>query len=868
MSFWSRITNAFAADSLSREIDEEMRAHIADALEDGRDPAEARRAFGPALLRREESRDFRLAGWLDSLLRDFRRGIVSLRREPGFAIAVVGVLALGIGANTAMFSVLNAVLLKPLPFPAPERLATLDESENATTRYGASALNFVDWKRLSTSFEALAAYTPTSAAVMVEGEPERWVGARVSADFFRVFGAKAQLGRTFGIGEDQPGAARVVLLTYAVWQERLGGATDVLGRDLIIDGQPHRIIGVLSPGWFDRDETAFWVPLVFTPAELTRESMWLNVTGRLRDGVSLQQARQEMGRVATELTSVNPPWKKGWTVTVDEFGRNIVGRRLRQSIYVAFGAVVMVLLIACSNVTNLLLSRGATRQKEMAVRAALGASRSRLIGQLLTESLAVCVLGGAVGVAFAWLLLRAVLSAKSVALPPTAEVGLDLPVLAFTGAIVVLVSLLIGIVPSLRISRGGLNVSLSQGTRGSSGSHAMLRRAIVAGEVAVSMVLLCGALLMLRSLVRLQSVDAGVRVENLITARTELPVAAYPTAESAVRFSQAVVERLQASAVVEHAAVASDVPLEGVVETEIFLTPHYDHHYNVSLKHVDENYFRTLGIPVVSGRGFGERDRKGAPRVIVVNQALATMLSEVLGGGASVGRIVHISVGDYVRTGAELADVEVVGVIRNERVASLQDPERPVAYAPMAQQPIRWIKLLVRTRGDLSAAMRDVRGAVRQLDPRLPLSAMRTMAEVKERSLTGTTQSTWAIGVFAGVAALLAAFGLYGVLAQTVTQQRREIGIRMALGAPSGGIVAGVVRSAAAMVAVGLGVGFGAAVAVTRLMRSLLFQVSPLDPVVFAAAAVSMMLVGLLAVFLPARRAARVDPVATLRDEG
>ena len=868
MTLCSRIANTFREDRLSREIDEELQSHIADAIEEGRDPGEARRAFGPALLRREESLDVRLVTWLNSLVRDFCHGFASLARNPGFAVAAVGVLALGIGANTAMFSVVDAVLLKPLPFPEPERLVTLNEAENATTRYGASALNFVDWKRLSTSFEALSAASPTSDAVMVGREPERWVGQRVSADYFKVFGARAQIGRTFAAGEDQPAAARVVVLSHAVWKERFGGAADILGRDLLLSGESYRIIGVLAAGSFDRDESVFWKPLVFTPAELTRESMWLNVVGRLRAGVSPQHAQEEMRQVAASLANVNPPWKKGWSVVLDPFGRNIVGNRLRQSIFVAFGAVVMVLLIACSNVANLLLARGAARQKEFAIRAALGAGRGRLMGQLLTENLAVCLLGGAAGVALAWLLLRAVLPAASLSLPPTAEVGLDLRVFEFTGVAVVGVTLLIGLLPALRISSGGLSASMNQAARGSSGSRAMLRRAIVAGEVAVSLVLVCGALLMFRSLLNLQNVDPGVRIANVIATRVELPFLAYPTGESAVQFAQAAVERLQASPGVEQAAVASDVPLEGVNETDVILTPQFDRRFNVNLKHVDQNYCGTLGIPVLSGRGISGRDRKGAPRVVVVNQELAKLLSASPGEADPVGKVVHLSVGDYVKSSAELADVEVVGVIRSERVGSPQDPGRPVAYAPFAQQPTPRIKLIVRAQGDLSAAMRGIREAVRQMDPRLPLGAMRTMEQVKERSFTGTTHSTWAVGAFAGVAALLAAFGLYGVLAQAVTQQRREIGIRIALGASSGEIVAGVVRNAAAMVAVGLAIGLAGAFAATGLMKSLLFQVSPLDPIVFAVACGSMMLVALMAVSLPAHRAAHVDPVTTLRDEG
>ncbi|MGD0200945.1 MAG: ABC transporter permease, partial [Bryobacteraceae bacterium] len=564
---------------LDGELESEILAHLElaerDAVARGLSPEEARlaarRSFGGIEQVKEEHRDRRSFPWIETLLRDFRYGLSSLRRDPGFAVVAVGVLALGIGANTAMFSVVDAVLLKPVPYPEPERMVTVDEAPNATTRYGASALNFVDWKRLSAAFESLSAESPTSAATMMGGEPMRLAGELVSADYFKVLGVRAQLGRTFAPGEDQPGAARVVLLSHSAWQERFGGAADILNRDLLLDGEPHRIIGVLPAGSFDRDVAVFWKPLVFTPAQLTRESMWLRVVGRLRAGVSLEQAREDMRKVSAGLESVNPPWKKGWTAIVDPFGRQLVGNRLRRSIYVAFGAVLMVLLIACSNVANLLLARGAARTKEMAVRAALGASRGRLIGQLLTESLALCVLGGAAGVALAYLLLRAVLPLTSLSLPSTAEVGLNPSVLFFAGAIVLGVALLVGLLPSLRTSSGALSASLNQATRGSSDSRAMLRRAIVVGEVAVSLVLICGASLMFRSLLNLQNGDAGVRTENVIATSVVLPLPAYPTAESAARFVQAAVERLQAVPGVERAAGASDLPFEGVHETDVII---------------------------------------------------------------------------------------------------------------------------------------------------------------------------------------------------------------------------------------------------------------------------------------------------------
>ena len=859
---------------LDRELQDEILAHIElaerDALARGLSPEEARRAarirFGGIEQVKEEHRDQRSLRWIETLLRDFRYGLSSLRRDPGFAVVAVGVLALGIGANTAMFSIVDAVLLKPVPFPEPQRMVSLSEAEG-THRWGVSTLNFVDWKRLNTVFEALSAESPANLTTMMNGEPTRLLGRLVSADYFQVFGVKAQLGRTFASGEDQPGAARVVILSHSAWQERFGGAADILNRDLLLDGEPHRIVGILPASSFDRGNALFWKPLVFTPAEQTRDSLWLSVVGRLRPGVSLQQAQAEMRKLSAQLASVNPFWKKGWTAAVDPFGRQLVGTRLRQMIYVAFGAVLMVLLIACSNVANLLLARGSARTREMAVRAALGASRGRLVGQLLAESLALCVLGGAAGVALAYLLLRAALPLLSLSLPSTAEVGLNPLVLGFAAAIVLGVSLLVGLLPSLRASSGALSASLNQATRGSSGSRALLRRIIVIGEVAVSLVLICGAALMFRSLLNLQNGDAGVRIEKVIAASVGLPSRAYPTPESAVQFVQAVMERLQAIPGVEQAAVASDVPLQGVNETEVIVAPGL-YGLNVSFKRVDPHYFSTFDIPVLSGRGFGDEDRRGTPPVIVVNQELATRVAQALGVADPVGKVIGISHGFYVELKAALTQFQIVGVIRSERIGDFHDPGRPVVYVPLAQMPQQRLNLIVRTRGEATAVVPGIREAVRQVDPRLPLGAVATMEQVKQRSFTDSRQSAWVIGAFALVAALLAAFGLYGVLAQTVTQRRREIGIRMALGAGPREIVSQVLRNALAMVVVGLAIGLAGAFALTSAMQTLLFQVSALDPLAFIIACTSMTLVALLAVFLPATRAVRVDPVTTLRDEG
>jgi predicted permease len=869
----ARLLALFRKRKLDREVDDEILAHLElaerDAIAAGVMPEEARQAarrnFGGIEQMKEDHRDHRGVRWMENLLRDFRYGVGGLARDPGFALVTIGLLALGIGANSAMFSIVDAVLLKPLPFPEPERMVRVWEAP-PQGRNGTTTLTFLDWKRQGDVFEALSVESATKAAVATGGDPARVPGKLVSADYFQVFGVKPQIGRTFVPGEDQPGAASVVVLSHAFWQTQFAGDPGVLNRDLVLDGEPHRIIGVLPTGSFDRDEAVFWKPLIFARDQLNRGQHWLTPVGRLRAGVSLEQARAKMTMLRASLDDVI--FQKDWGFAVDPFAQMLVGDTLRRSIYLAFGAVLMVLLIACANVANLALAKGATRRKEMALRAALGASRGRLIGQLLTESLVLCLLGGVAGVALGSLLLRAAAPLVAGSLPFTADLSMDLRVLGFAAAAVMAVLILVGLLPSLRTSLGKLSNALNQGTRGSSGSSAAVRRTIVIGEVAASVVLICGAALLFKSLAKLQQVDTGVRIDHVITMSADLPSTAYPSPESAARFYEAVVQRLQAVPGVEQASVSQGLPLQGVQWGEYLSLPGVKEFVLVRLKLVDPGYFGALEIPVETGRGIEKGDRAGAPPVVVINQEVARQLSKTFGIANPVGRTVGIWVPGYGPIPESLVKLEIVGVIRGERTAGLNAPAELVAYLPLAQAPRQDIKLVVRTRIAPAAAVPGIREAVRQVDPNLPLGDAMTMEQVKEQSMLWARQPTWVVGAFAGVAALLAALGLYGVLAHAVTQQRREIGIRMALGASSGDVLSHILRSAFAMLIVGLAGGLAGAVALTRVLKSLLFQVSALDPVALAVACFLMTFVGMLAAWIPASRATRVDPMTVLRDEG
>jgi putative ABC transport system permease protein len=858
---------------LDKELEGEILAHLEmaelDAIAAGLTPEEARREanqrFGGIQQMKEDHRDERGVRWVENLLRDLRYWMASLARDPGFAAVTIALLALGIGANTAMFSIVDAVMLKPLPFPEPERMVRVWES-TPQGRNGTTTLTFLDWKRQSDIFEALSVENPTSAAVATGGDPARISGKQVSTDYFQVFGVKPQIGRTFAPGEDQPGAVRVVVLSHAFWQTQFAGDPGVLNRDLMLDGEPHRIIGVLPAGSFDRDEARFWTPLIFAPDQMNRGQHWLNPIGRLRTGVSIQQVQAKMTALRASLNDVI--YQKDWGFAVDPFAQMLVGDTLRRSIYLASGAVLMVLLIACANVANLMLAKGATRRKEMALRTALGASRGRLIVQLLTESLVLCMLGGAAGVVLGALLLRVAVPLLRTSLPFTADLSMDLRVLGFAAAAVMAALILAGLLPSLQTSFGALSNALNQSPRGSSGSSAAVRRTIVIAEVAASVVLICGAALLFKSLAKLQRVDLGVRIDHVITMSTDLPSAAYPSPASAARFYEAVVQRLRAVPGVEQASVSQGLPLQGVQWGEYLSLPGANDFFLVRLKLVDPWYFGTLQIPLQSGRGIGDRDRASAPPVVVINEEVARQLSKTFGIRNPIGRIVGIDVPGYGPIPESLVKLQIVGVIRSERTAALNAPPELVAYLPLAQAPRQDIKLVVRTLSEPASVMPGIREAVREIDKHLPLGDVMTMEQVKQQSILWARQPTWVLGAFAGVAALMAALGLYGVLANAVTDQRREIGIRMALGARPGQVVSHTLRSALSMLLVGLAAGLAGAFALTRALKSLLFEVSALDPAALVVACVLMTLVGLLAAWIPASRAAAVDPMTVLREEG
>jgi len=861
---------------LDLELEDEIRAHLElaerDAVERGLSPEEAyrkaRRGFGGIEQMKEEHRDRRSLRWIETLLRDFRYGLASLPRAPGFTAVVISILALGIGGTVAMFSVVDAVFVKPLPFPQPDRIVGVWEAPRPGAVNATTVPQFVAWNRLAKVFSALAAEQPILAALNDKSGPSRIAGKAVTAGYFKVFASGAKLGRTFTSEDDRPGAGPVVIISHAAWQSYFGGDPGILHRRLILDGEAYQVIGVLQRGPFDRDETQFWKPLIFTQDQLASDAHWLTVYGRLNASATLTNARERMRALYAALDETAPMKERGGTIVVEPLKQLLVGSNLHRSISVAFGAVLLVLLIACANIANLLFAQGATRRTELAVRSALGASRGRLVAQLLTEGFALCLLGGAAGIATAWLLIRVATPLLSQSLPFTADVSLNLHVLAFAAVVALGVAALAGVLPAVQASFGNLTDSLKQSARGSSVMHIRVRRSIVIGEVALSLVLVCGALLLARSLVKLQQLDTGIRVENVITMSADLPLGAYPTPQKAVLFYEAVARRLRSTPGVAKAGLSTYLPLEWISNGEAMQVAGAEKLVRVRFKRVDPGYFSTLDIPVLAGRGITNRDREGAPRVVVINQALAAGLRDIARMANPVGKIVRLSSTDYTEVQPLMSDVQIVGIIRSERTSSPGSPDPAVVYVPLAQAPNPHIKLLVRTHEGTASIMPSIRQAVREIDSNLPLGDVATMQQVRDRTLAGASRPAWLIGIFAFVAILLAAIGLYGVLAYSVTQQRRELGIRMALGARPGDVLSQVLRRALVMVSVGLVFGLIGVFALTRVIANLLFEVSPLDPLALATACISMMVIGLLAAFPPASRAARVDPIATLRDAG
>jgi len=869
-----RLRSLFKRGRVEQELSDELRFHLEKMTEEnvarGMTLEEARyaalRELGGVEQIKEECRDMRRVNWIENLVHDLRYGVRQLRRTPGFAAVVVTALALGIGANAAMFSVVNAVLLRPLPFRDPGRLVAI-EGIPAVQFNGphTHVIGWQDWVGKSRTLTDVSVYERGGVNVFGGDRPEHLPAAAVSDGFFRLLGVGAIKGRILLPDKDQPARPEAVI-SYDLWQGHLGADPNILGRNLELSGKPFIVIGVMPPGFEFPGETQVWVPATVNMEEnLFAEGGIVNFQiARLSPGATLSQVRAELEVFLKQLNQGNPaPFNAKPSVTPL---RLQLVKDSRPALLVLMGAVGLVLLIACADVTNLLLARNAARSREFAVRSAIGAGRARLIRQLLTESVLLSLAGGSVGLlvgAGMVRLERALLPLKET---PVSGIRLDAWVLGFTFAVAVLTGVLAGLLPALGSSRVILSEALKEGAGSSSAGFGFsqqhrLRMVLGIGEVGLALILLIGATLLIRSLARLSTVNPGFRTDHLLTARLFLAGPDYAKVVSRGAFFERVLDRARTLPGVRDAAWTNSLPLgEGVsvmfsvgIEGSPNPKPQTSDKWALYLT-VSPDYFRAMGIPLLAGRAFDARDRDGAPRVAIISRAMARLCWPA-----------QDPIGKRLTMMDPPQWMTVVGVVGDVRQWDLSDAPEPGMYLPILQAPSRSAFLVVHTSGPVSAT--DVAGAVRAVDRGEPVASTRTGDELLARSTASPRFRASVLGLFAGLALALALVGVYGVMAYSVSQRTHEIGIRIALGAERRGVLRMVLMKGLLITLLGVTVGVGGALGLTRFMSSLLYEIRPSDPLTFVAASLLVIAVALLACYIPARRATKVDPMVALRYE-
>lgn len=799
---------------------------------------------------------------MQTIIQDLRYAIRTMVKRPGFTLVAALTLALGIGANTAIFSAVNAVLLKPLPFPESEQLVDLAETFKPNGYGSVSVPNFEDWKKQNDVFTGIAAYQFRSFNLQSGDTPQRIPGISVSANYFEVLGAKPVLGRTFGNGEDLAGNDRVVVLGEDLWRRTFGGDTSIIGRTIPLNGQQYTVIGVMPPELSSLYRTVqLWSPLVFPEADrVNRNEHKYLVIGRINSGVTLAQAREQMTGIATRLEQ---QYKNGRGIRLMQIEELWVAN-VRSALVLLMVAVGFVLLIACTNVANLLLARATVRRREISIRVALGAGRLRLIQQFLTEGLVLSIIGGTLGVALAWWGMRVLGKIAFPFLPRSQEIQIDGRVLLFTLLVAVLTSVIFGLIPSLQAGKADVQESLKEGgntlTGGAVGGW--LRQTLVVVEVAAAVVLLIGAGLMIRSIARIRDVQPGLKPQNLLTAKISLPRERYKDPESAIRFYQQVIERIDSLPGVESTGLISHLPVEetgynGNLTVEGKTYPPNESPL-VEYRVVNDDYFETANIPLLRGRVFNKQESDDKQAVVVINESMA---KQIWAGEDPIGK--------RVGEGEPATVIGVVGDVKNRGLLGQTNAEM---YAPFTQKgfwpDMRWnMRLLVRSTVDEATIASAVRREVQVVDPAQPLYSVQSMNLVIENTVRDKSMNTTLLSVFAGLSLLLALIGVYGVMSYTVAQHTREIGIRMALGAQPQAILKLIVGRGLFLVGIGVVVGVLASFGLTRFIENMLFGVKPTDPLTFAAIVLLLGVVALLACLIPAQRAMRVDPIVVLRHQ-
>lgn len=811
---------------------------------------------------------------MDTIIKDIRYGVRGLLKHPGFTAIVVITLALGIGASTAIFSVVDSVLLRRLPYRTAERIVAIQEHDPNGRRGQSTSANFYDWRQQNTVFEHLSAIKITTTNLALSDHAERIDLAQTNADFFDIFGITPQYGRLFIPQDEQAGHEPVVVVSNALWQRRFGSDPSLVGRSITLDGRNYNVIGIAPPGFQYPDKTELWLPPLRLVPELypdqdvtqTRRMGYLTVVALLKPGVSLQQAAGEMETITARLRQQYPDSNTKRLNRVVSLHEHLVGDT-NKLLWLLLGAVTFVLLIGCANVANLLLASGASRQKEIAIRTALGASRRRVIRQLFTESALLAFTGGVVGLLIAFWGLAAITKLLPADFPRLNEIHIDLRVLGFTFAASVLTGILFGLIPALQVSRSDVQEAMRETGRGASGSRrqSRFRQALIVGEVALSVVLLAGAGLLFRSFLRLQSVDTGFVSQPVLTARLTPSGTNYANDADYAKFYNGVIEKVGAIPGVQDVALINTLPLSKGptsgfrVEGRPVTTP--DKWPSVNYRVVSPNYFRAMGIPVLQGRAYTDRDNENAPLVMMVNQQLAR---EIFPDENPVGK--RITFGGTNRDG-QPRWFEIVGVVA--AVRSLELREAPTAELYFSAQQDLWpaMSLVVRSSVEPSSLSGSVRQAVNEVDRSVPVADVKTMDHVASESITQPRFNLFLLGLFSAVAMILSAAGIYGVTAYTVTQRTHELGIRLALGAQVGDVLKMILGQGMAVIGVGLVAGLAAAFVLMRLLRSLLFGVGENDALTFAAITGVLVLVALIACYIPARRATKVDPLVALRAE-
>jgi putative ABC transport system permease protein len=880
--FRDRIRALQQRETVINDIDREMRSHLELQVEAniraGMSPAEARekavRSFGNVNRAVDAAYDVKGGGLFETLTHDVRYGARMLAKHKAFTSIAVITLALGIGANTAIFSVVNELLLRPLAYRDAERIVMLWEvtpegrHQNTTSR-----ANFRSWREQGTSYQSIAAFTDQRVNLTGDGEPEELSVQFATSEFFKVLGVDPILGRAFLPEDAETGKQPVAVLSYGLWQRRFAGQPGVFGQPITLNGVKFSVIGVM-PASFQfhikhRSGTGrpaeLWTVLPMpTGGGANERGRFLSVVARMKDGITADYAGTELRTIASRLSDEAPEFNKNYTAEVLPLREQFFGN-VRRPLWLMLGAVGFVLLIACANVANLLLSLAASREKEIAVRAALGARRSRIVRQLLTESLLLALLGSVLGLGFAWLGIKALILISPKDLMSLQTVGLNVTVLLWTLGVSVLTGVIFGLAPALHISRLNLNDSLKEGGKSESGQASgsrRLRNALVVSEIALAVVLLASAGLLIRSFMRLQQVDRGFNTDNVLTMVIRLPEARYREDPQVVGFFAQALERVRQLPTVRTAGIVNFLPLYGGLGSATGFKilgrpePPPGQGPSTDVRVVDAGYFSTMGIPLLRGRNFSDSEQKEARHVILINEALAR---SYFAEEDPIGRRLDVRMFDSP------TPAEIIGVVGNVRYDSLIDESPPAVYFPHPDLAYSFMTLVVRTDGAPAAIAPAVQREIRALDPNQPVSDVRTMNQVMSEWVSRSRFNTLLLGLFAGLATLLSAVGIFGVMNYSVALRTRELGLRLAIGAQPRQVLLLVLKQGLWLTIVGLVLGLAAAFALTRLLSGLLFGVAAVDVTTFTTISLLLVIVSLLACYLPARRAMRIDPLSALR---